>query len=417
MNPAGVQGQRPETHGATGNLRARSGDAGATAAAGARLTARSPRARQSPPPVPPASPRVSLFLLLPLAPLLFWRHLARSGGGRPSSRSRQPPASSGPAGFPEPRAPRPPAAPRLRDPPGSPSSRPPRSPGLPTAPGSPIPRPPGAAGRGLAAREGPICVASVAGTGGSGSARPSALGPRPCQPPAPGVGPPARRASARPPPRTHPDRARRGEAKADDDGAARRADGPRSLPRLTPRAHSGPVPAAAAAAAAGSRPRGRAASARARRPPEVRAPLRRARPPGSRPELPPPGGPGPRMPSTPPGSAPGIAPGTRGGGPGTGRGCVRRGCRPRGPAREPREPWPGRGGRPLSGRPGGRCAPAGDTQGEPAHPSPSLCPSPTRGLSGGRPGRRRRSPAQSRTRRCPRAWPVTSGGFMPGLSR
>ena len=101
-----------------------------------------------------------------------------------------------------------------------------------------------------------------------------------------------------------------GESGRRPGGAA--ADGPRSLPRLTPRAHSGPGPAAAAAAA-GSRPRGRAASARAaraRRPAEARPrptpAAARARP-RPCPELPPPGSTaharrGPRMPSARPGS-------------------------------------------------------------------------------------------------------------------
>lgn len=133
----------------------------------------------------------------------------------------------------------------------------------PHVPGLPGPRP---------AREGPV---SAAGTGRSGPARPSTLGPRPCQQPAPGVGPPAC-------PRPGPGSALTRTALAPGDEDRRRPggaadDGPRSLPRLTPRAHSSPGPAAAA----GSRPRGRAASARAaraRRPAEARASLRCARP-------------------------------------------------------------------------------------------------------------------------------------------
>lgn len=267
--------------------------------------ARSPRSPSVPTAGPPRRPRgfpsSSSFLSLPFCFGGTWP--APAEAGRPPSASSLPhprtsPSSRSPPASPPPRPPHstpPRRSPGLPELPASPIPRPPHRPRPPRAPG--LPEPPASRSRGPASwRRGRNRSAS--------HLSPGLAGPAPLGPPPSGRGPanhqlpesarPPARASTRPPPRTHPDRARRGEAKADDDGAARRADGPRSLPRLTPRAHSGPVPAAAAAAAAGARPRGRAASARAaraRRPPEVRAPLRRARPPGPRPELPPPGGP------------------------------------------------------------------------------------------------------------------------------
>lgn len=240
-----------------------------------------------------------------------------------------------------------------------------------------------------AARDEPASVASASGTGLSGPARPSGRGPANHQPrewPA--------RAPARP--RTHFDRARREEAKTDDDWAAPRADWPRSLPRLTPRAHSGPGPAAAAAAA-GSRPRGRAA--RARRLAEARAPRSTARA-ESRASASCRTGParrGRRMRRTPP---PGSAARSRGGrraglveGPGLrGRGCGRgspalggRGAALRnsgaGGRDASRSPNRKRGG---SGRPGGRpsgSAPASEPPASGvAEAWPLTCPGSTLGL-------------------------------------
>lgn len=281
-------------------------------------------------------------------------------------------------------------------PPSSPfvSARPARRrPRVPTAPASPGPRSPHGPGRpcpqaparGQAAREEPASVASASGTDPSGPARPSALGPRPCQPPAPGVARP-RPGPARP--RTHSDRARRGEAKTDDNGAAPRADWPRSLPRLTPWALSGPGPAAAAA---GSRPRGRAA--RARRPAEARAPR-------SAPRV--------RVPlfrllqdracaprDAHAQGAAGSAPRSRGG-----RRAGARRARGRWAGLRPGKPCPGREGRRPAGPPGppwGALGRRGDTS-----------PSPNRKRGGsGRPGPRPSRPA-------PESAPPASGSLWAG---
>lgn len=170
---------------------------GADPDAGSKLTPRRPSApfpaqgRRLPIPCP----RIPLFLLLPLALLLFLRQSPGSGGGRravlPESLASPCAPASSPSDSPSARSPRAlgllsspknPTSPRLR-PPHSPQPR--RGPPPPhsrASPRPPRPRPPrGAAGRTTgrrAKREGPVSAA---------------LGTRPCPPPAPGVGPPAPR--------------------------------------------------------------------------------------------------------------------------------------------------------------------------------------------------------------------------------